>query len=397
MPDYIPALAKLAVGVGANVSPGQTVLLASHLGQEELTRAIAAAAYDAGAHQVEVHYADPYVHLARLEHAPDEALGEVIPWVRERPRQLAEMRGATIMLSGPTAPGLLNDVDPARIGRDTVALVEWIEVLSERGVNWSIVPGPNAAWAKLVHPDLDDEAALGRLWAEIAHVCRLDEDDPVAAWWARSQELTDAAARLEAVQLDALHLKGPGTDLKVGLIPEVHWNGGAFRTAWGLDHIPNLPTEEVFTSPDPERTEGFVTSTKPLLISGRAVEGLRVRFEGGRAVEIDADAGAPLLRELVARDPDANRLGEVALVDGSGRIGATGTVFHDTLLDENAASHIAVGSGFTHLTEDEQTAERINASAVHTDFMIGGPDVAVTGLTRDGREVPVLTDGRWGI
>ena len=397
MPDYIPALAKLAVGVGANVSSGQTVLLASHLGQEELTRAIAAAAYDAGAHQVEVHYADPYVHLARLEHAPDEALGEVIPWVRERPRQLAEMRGATIMLSGPTAPGLLNDVDPARIGRDTVALVEWIEVLSERGVNWSIVPGPNAAWAKLVHPDLDDEAALGRLWAEIAHVCRLDEDDPVAAWWARSQELTDAAARLEAVQLDALHFKGPGTDLKVGLIPEVHWNGGAFRTAWGLDHIPNLPTEEVFTSPDPERTEGFVTSTKPLLISGRAVEGLRVRFEGGRAVEIDADAGAPLLRELVARDPDANRLGEVALVDGSGRIGATGTVFHDTLLDENAASHIAVGSGFTHLTEDEQTAERINASAVHTDFMIGGPDVAVTGLTRDGREMPVLIDGRWEI
>ena len=397
MPEYLSALARLAVGVGANVSPGQTVLVASHLGQEELTRAIAAASYDAGAHQVEVHYADPYVHLARLEHAPDEALGEVIPWVRERPRQLAEMRGATIMLSGPTAPGLLNDVDPARIGRDTVALVEWIEVLSERGVNWSIVPGPNAAWAKLVHPDLDDEAALARLWAEIAHICRLDEDDPVAAWWARSQELTDAAARLEAVQLDALHFKGPGTDLKVGLMPDVHWNGGAFRTAWGLDHIPNLPTEEVFTSPDPERTEGFVTSTKPLLISGRAVEGLRVRFEGGRAVEIDADAGAPLLRELVARDPDANRLGEVALVDGSGRIGATGTVFHDTLLDENAASHIAVGSGFTHLTEDEQTAERINASAVHTDFMIGGPDVAVTGVTRDGREVPVLIDGRWEI
>lgn len=397
MPDYIPALAKLAVGVGANVSPGQTVILASSLGQEDLTRAIAAAAYDAGAHQVEVHYADPYVHLTRLEHAPDEALGEVIPWVRQRPRQLAELRGATIMLSGPTAPGLLDGVDPARIGRDTVALVEWLEVLAERAVNWSIVPGPNAAWAKLVHPELDEEAALARLWTEIGHICRLDEDDPVAAWWKRSQELTDAAARLEAVQLDALHFTGPGTDLTIGLMPGVHWNGGAFKTAWGLDHIPNLPTEEVFTSPDPERTEGFVTSTKPLLVSGRAVEGLRVRFEGGRAVEIDADAGAPLLRELVARDPDANRLGEVALVDGSGRIGPTGTVFHDTLLDENAASHIAVGCGFTHLTEDEQTAARINESAVHTDFMIGGPDVAVTGISRDGREVPVLIDGRWQI
>ena len=397
MLDYVPALAKLAVGVGANVAPGQTLILGSSLGQEELTRAITAAAYDAGAHQVEVHYADPYVNLARLEHAPDESLGEVIPWVRQRPRDLAELRGAMIMLSGPTAPGLLDAVDPARIGRDTVALVEWLEVLAERAVNWSIVPGPNPAWAKLVYPDLDGEGALARLWAEIAHICRLDEQDPVAAWWKRSQELTDAAARLDAVELDALHFAGPGTDLKIGLLPSVHWNGGAFRTAWGLDHIPNLPTEEVFTSPDPERTEGFVTSTKPLLISGRAVEGLRVRFEGGRAVEIDADAGAPLLRELVARDPDANRLGEVALVDGSGRIGPTGTVFHDTLLDENAASHIAVGGGFTHLTDDEQIAARVNESAVHTDFMIGGPDVAVTGITRDGREVPVLIGGRWQI
>jgi aminopeptidase len=397
MLDYVTALAKLTVGVGANVSPGQTVILASSLGQEELTRAITTAAYDAGAHQVEVHYADPYVNLARLEHAPDEALGEVIPWVRQRPRELAELQGATIMLSGPTAPGLLDGVDPARIGRDTVALVEWLEVLAERAVNWSIVPGPNTAWAKLVYPDLDEGAALERLWAEIAHVCRLDEDDPIAAWWKRSQELTDAAARLEAVELDALHFTGPGTDLTIGLLPSVHWNGGAFQTAWGRDHIPNLPTEEVFTSPDPERTEGFVTSTKPLLISGRAVEGLRVRFEGGRAVEIDADAGAPLLRELVARDPDANRLGEVALVDGSGRIGPTGTVFHDTLLDENAASHIAVGCGFTHLTEDEQAAARINESAVHTDFMIGGPEMAVTGVTRDGREVPVLIDGNWQI
>jgi aminopeptidase len=397
MPDYTPALARLTVGVGANVMPGQTVTLAAHLGQEELTRAITAAAYDIGAHHVEVQYADPHIHLARLEHAPDEALGSVIPWVRERPRQLAEMRGAAIMLSGPAAPGLLDHVDPARIGRDTVALVEWLEVLAERAVNWTIVPGPSAPWAKLVHPDLDEQAALERLWDEIAHICRLDEEDPVAAWWSRSQELIDAAARLEAVGLDSLRFKGPGTDLTIGLLPGVHWNGGAFQTAYGLDHIPNLPTEEVFTSPDPERTEGFVTSTKPLLISGRSVDGLRIRFEGGRAVEMDADEGAPLLRELVARDADANRLGEVALVDGSGRIGPIGTVFHDTLLDENAASHVAVGSGFTHLTEDEQVAQRINKSAVHTDFMVGGPGVDVTGVTRDGRELPVLIDGRWKI
>lgn len=153
----------------------------------------------------------------------------------------------------------------------------------------------------------------------------------------------------------------------------------------------------MFTSPDPERTEGVVTSTKPLLVSGRSVNGLRVRFEAGRAVEIDADEGAPVLRELTRRDADANRLGEVALVDGSGRIGPTGTVFHDTLLDENAASHIALGSGFTHLTDDPQAAARINESAVHTDFMIGGPGVRVTGRTADGREVPVLIDGQWAL
>lgn len=397
MREYAPSLAKLTVGVGANLAPGQTVVLNAKLGQEPLARAVTAAAYDAGAHHVEVHYADPHVQLARLEHAPDEALGSVIPWVRQRPGQLAEMKGSVINLSGPAAPGLLDKVDPARIGRDTVPLVEWIKVISERAVNWTIVPGPSTPWAKLVHPELDDDGALERLWDEVAHVCRLDEEDPVSAWWARSEELANAARRLQDAELDSLHFVGPGTDLKVGLLAGVEWNGGHFETAWGRRHIPNLPTEEVFTSPDPERTEGTVTSTKPLLISGRAVNGLRVRFEGGRAVQIDADEGAPLLRELAQRDPDANRLGEVALVDASGRIGPTGTVFHDTLLDENAASHIAIGSGFTHLAPDELTAARINESAVHTDFMIGGPDVKVTGMTRDGRELPILIGGRWGI
>ncbi len=274
--------------------------------------------------------------------------------MRERPGRLAELQGALISLSGPAAPGLLDAVDPARIGRDTVALVEWMEVIAAGSVNWTIVPGPTAAWARLVHPDLDQEAALARLWDEIAHICRLDAEDPVAAWWERSAQLIESARRLDEAALDSLHFVGPGTDLTVGLIPGVKWTGGAFGTAWGREHMPNLPTEEVFTSPDPERTEGTVTSTKPLLVSGRSVNGLRVRFEGGRAVEIDADEGAPLLRELVSRDADANRLGEVALVDGSGRIGPTGTVFHDTLLDENAASHIALGSGFTHLTTDDE-------------------------------------------
>jgi aminopeptidase len=377
------------------VVPGQTVILNAKLGQEALARAVAAAAYDAGAHQVEVHYADPHIQRMRLEHAPEEALGLVIPWVRQRPVQLAELQGSLISLSGPAAPGLLDEIDPARIGRDTVALAEWVKVIADAAVNWTIVPGPSAAWARLVYPELDGDAALERLWDQIGHICRLDEEDPVAAWWSRSAELAAAARRLDRAELDSLHFAGPGTDLTVGLMPGVRWSGGGFKTAWGREHIPNVPTEEVFTSPDPERTEGVVTSTKPLLVSGRSVNGLRVRFERGRAVAIDADEGAPVLRELVRRDADANRLGEVALVDGSGRIGPTGTVFHDTLLDENAASHIALGSGFAHLSADEETAARVNTSAVHTDFMIGGPEVKVTGLTRDGHELPVLIEGEW--
>lgn len=397
MPAATAALAQLAVTVGANVSVGQTVIVNAKLGQEALARAIAVAAYDAGAHLVDVSYADPHVQLARLEHAPDDAMGKVLPWVRRRPLELAEVQGALISLSGPAAPGLLDAVDSGRIGRDAVAIKEGIEVIADRAISWSILPGPTEPWASLVFPDLDGPAALEQLWKEISHICRLDEDDPAAAWRARSDDLAAAAVRLGEAELDSLHYLGPGTDLTVGLLPGVRWSGGGFETKWGQRHLPNVPTEEVFTSPDPARTEGLVTSTKPLLVSGRAVLGLKVRFEGGRAVQIDADEGADLLRELVQRDEDANRLGEVALVDQSGRIGASGTVFHDTLLDENAASHIALGAGFRNLAQDAASGEPINQSGVHTDFMIGGPELEITGRTRDGREIPVLIGERWAI
>jgi aminopeptidase len=236
------------------------------------------------------------------------------------------------------------------------------------------------------------------LWSQLEHVCRLDELDPGAAWRGRAADLAASATRLTLAQLDSLHFEGEGTDLHVGLLPGVGWLGGSLTTVWGREHLPNIPTEEVFTSPDPERTEGIVRSTKPLLVNGRAVTGLRIHFERGRAVEIEADSGAELLRELASRDDGAARLGEVALVDGSGRIGPLDTVFHHTLLDENAASHVAIGRGFEFLAEEPQSAARINISAVHTDFMIGGPGVRVSGRTRDGRDVEVLAeDGTWRI
>jgi aminopeptidase len=197
-------------------------------------------------------------------------------------------------------------------------------------------------------------------------------------------------------RFDALHFEGSGTDLQVGLLPTSQWIGGGDVTADGIEYMPNLPTEEVFTAPDPERTQGTVHSTMPLVVYGATIEGLRLRFDGGRAVEIDADKGAETIRALATRDANASRLGEVALVDREGRVGTTGTVFYDTLLDENATSHIALGDAYQTSVE-EADRPHVNRSEVHLDFMIGGPDVDVTGITRDGERVAVLRDGSWRV
>jgi aminopeptidase len=309
---------------------------------------------------------------------------------------LGDVRAARIALTGPVAPGVLEDLDPVRAGRDRLpAIKESGRVVSERTTNWSAGPCPTPAWAGLVHPQLDPEAALERLWEQIVHVCRLDEPDPVAAWMERRNVLVGAADRLAGHNFDALHYEGPGTDLTVGLLPAARWQAAVFETIDGLPHMPNLPTEEVFTTPDPTRTEGHVRSTKPLvLFDGTLVSDLSVRFEGGRATEVRASAGEVTLRTRLETDHGASRLGEVALVDGAGRIGALDTVFYDTLLDENAASHIAFGQGFPFLLEDPA---RSNTSEIHVDFMIGGPDVRVTGITAGGDSVPVLIDGEWQV
>jgi aminopeptidase len=396
MPDQIPALARLAAEAGINAAEDQIIVVSATLGQQDLARAIAGACYDLGARYVEVNYSDPHVRKIRLTRAPESALGAISPWTRRKTLDVEEAGGATIALTGPVAPHLLDDVDPGRIGRDQVAIPERMEVIGRQRMRWTVIPGPSQGWAQLVFGD-DEPDALARLWEAIGTICRLDADDPVKAWRERGGELGAMAQRLNGAQLDSLHFTGPGTDLTVGLLDGARWDGGGMTSADGIHYLPNIPTEEVFTTPDPERTHGVVASTKPLLVSGSTISGLRMRFERGRAVQVDADLGAELMRELVARDDDANRLGEVALVDSSGRIGRSGLVFHDTLFDENAASHIAVGGGFPHLTADEQTAARVNSSGIHTDFMIGGPELTVTGTTRDGRELPVLMHQHWAL
>jgi aminopeptidase len=397
MADRLERLADLAVH-GANVQPGQVLMITGESGNEDVARAIAAAGYRRGARFVDVDYFDPYVKRARIEHGDPDTLDFVPKWYGTRMIEHAEDEGARVTLASLTAPNLLDDLDKRLVGRDMLPRVkELTKIVGDRSTNWCIVPAPHRAWASLVFPDLDEDAAYERLWNELEHVLRLDDGDAASAWDERMAVLRDAAERLTARAFDAIELRGPGTDLSIGMLPTHRWWAADFTRADGLRHLPNLPTEEVFTTPDPLRTNGHVTSTKPLALrDGTIVRGLRVRFENGQAVEIDADQNGDTLSSLLEIDEGAMRLGELALVDRQGRIGPLGTVFYNTLLDENAASHIALGAGFKFLV-DPDVVPRVNESGQHIDFMIGSNEIDVDGVTAAGEHVPVLRGGDWQI
>src|SRR4051812_46930122 len=391
----IERMAELTVSFAANVQRGQIVAISAELGKEAMVRAIAASAYRQGARFVDVAYFDMHVKRARILHAAEDTLDFVPSWYGERILELGRQRCARIGLAGPATPGLLDDLDPARAGRDRLpALKESGIVVNEATTNWTIVPFPTAAWAERVHPDVPADEAMRRLGEEIVHVCRLDEPDPVGAWRERIATLNGAAERLTGRHFSALRFRGEGTDLTVGLLPTTRFIAGDFETVDGIRHVPNLPTEEVFGAPDPQGTDGVVRATKPLVVAGSIVRGLEVEFRDGRAVRIDAEEGAEVLRGYAARDEGASRLGEVALVDGQGRIGRLGTTVFDTLLAANAASHIALGQAYA-FTAGEEDRHRVNASGIHVDFMIGGDDVDVTGVEDGGGQVPVLRGGAW--
>ena len=396
--DRTRMLAELAVRFGANVQPGQIVGVSSYVGKEELTRAIVREAYVAGARWVDVMYYDDLVKHERLAHAAEETLDFIPPWMSERLHWLSHERAARIGLSGPQAPGAFDDVEPARAGRD---LLPWLPessgVVNDRTTNWTVVPGPTIEWAQAVYPNLAPEQALDRLWEAVVRMCRLDEEDPVAAWEQRMAEMTGAARRLTERRFDAIRLQGKGTDLTIGLLPSSTWGVATFERIDGLVHHPNLPTEEVFTTPDPQRADGVVTMTMPKELYGAVIDGIRIEFEGGRAARIDAEKGAETLRTAAAKDEGAGRLGELALVDGNGRIGSLETVFYDTLIDENAASHMALGSGLPMALADPADRARMNESAIHIDLMVGSPELDVDGITAAGEHVPVLRKGQWGI
>jgi aminopeptidase len=391
------AFARLLVRTGVNLNEGQELLVHAQHEHAPFVRAIAEEAYAAGARFVDVAYADRWVQRAFVEAASDDMLGWTPPWMVARLERAIEVGAAIIGVSADSGAEIYEGLDGERLARARFRDFDrvWMDGIMGRRLAWSLVAYPTEGWAReaLGEPDVD------RLWDAFAHALRLDEPDPAAAWAERLDELQVRARELTERGFTALRYRGPGTDLEVGLIEGARWLAGRERTVHGQVHAPNLPTEEVFTSPHRERAEGTIRSTMPLALRGTIVEGLELRVAGGAIVEARASRGEDALRAELATDDGARRFGEVALVDASSRVGETGVIFNNTLFDENAAAHIAWGNALPwaldHVPADQHLAAGINQSATHTDFMVGSPEVEIDGVEAGSGAVALLRDGLW--
>jgi aminopeptidase len=397
---YADAIVLASLGIGE----GDTLVVQGQPEHRELLVGLAESAYRAGARFVDTVTADPLVMRARLLYGSDDAIGAISPWARRRLREVAGPRGALLHIAGEGEPGYLDDVPPERIATDFARLSEQTAFLRRAHMNrrarWAIVAWPTDHWAAQVYPRLEPLRAKRRLARDLLHFCRLGDDDGRGAsgWLKHLRTLSRRSARLTKLGLVRIELRGPGTNLELGLTGDTRWIGGPEELVDGRMLAPNIPTEEVFTSPDPRRTNGTFRCTFPLSFRGRLVHGLRGEFSNGRLVRLDADADAD--RDFVAAfldtDRTGRRLGEVALVDASSRIGQARRVYYNTLLDENAAAHIAFGSGF-NATRSELPARGINKSRIHLDVMIGSPKLEATGFSARGRRIPLIREGAWQI
>ncbi len=401
----LDSYAELAVKVGVGLKPGQRLLVRASIECIDLTRRVVDQAYRAGALLVDVLYDDEQVALSRYEQAPEASFDEVSTWAADAMIKGTE-RGDAILSIRASDPGLLKDQDPEHVAKvQKNASIYGMPVsrrISNKEVNWSIVAAPSVAWATKVYPDLDADAAVTALWESIFRICRVDQDDPIGAWQTHIAALKLRREALDAKQYRSLRYRAPGTELELGLPDNHRWMGGESRSKTDTLFVANIPTEEVFTLPHRERADGLVSSSKPLSYAGTLIEDFSLRFEAGRVVEVKAGKGEATLRKLVETDEGAGRLGEVALVPHGSPISQSGLLFLNTLYDENASSHLAVGrayriclEGGAEMSDEDFLAAGGNDSLVHVDFMIGSELMDVDGVLDDGRVEPVMRKGEW--
>lgn len=397
--------ARLAVREGVAVAPGQELILSAETDQTTLVRMIVEEAYKAGASHVEVLWRDPGVARAKYLFGDDSALTHVPQWLVDGNAR-AHREGAARLSVVSSDPKLLSDIAPDRVAAASKAASaasrEVSQIISAMQINWCVIGAASAGWAAMVFPDLPESESVQKLWDKILLASRALEPDPVAAWTAHMDALEARVAFLNGLRLDALRFRGPGTDLEVGLVEGHIWAGGRGTAKNGIRCSPNVPTEEAFTMPHRMRTNGVVCSSMPLSLRGQVVDGIQVEFKDGLAVSATAKAGEEALTGLLASDEGAKRLGEVALVPNSCLVAQTGTLFYNTLFDENAASHIAFGAcygenlaGSESLSEEQKLEAGANDSIIHVDWMIGSGEMDVDGLTLAGETVPLMRSGEW--
>jgi aminopeptidase len=403
--EKLDLFAQVAVNVGLGLKSGQELVMTASTDALPLARRITEHAYRAGASLVTTLYADDESTLMRYRLAPNESFDRAATWLYDGMAAAFKSGAARLAIAGGN-PGLLSNEDPDRVGRANRAVSQAyrpaLELITRHEINWTIVASATPAWAAAMFPGDAPDIALAKLWETIFATTRINTTDPVSAWKTHDADLHRRAAFLNEKRYAALHYRGPGTDFRLGLADDHLWLGGGTTAGNGLYCIPNMPTEEVFTTPHKDRADGTVTATKPLSHQGTMIEGIQVRFEKGRIVELRATKGEEVLKKLIETDDGARRLGEVALVPHSSPIAASGLVFLHTLFDENAASHIALGQAYTScvrdgdkLTPEQLAAKGANDSLIHVDWMIGSDKLDIDGVTASGTTEPLMRKGEW--
>lgn len=397
-------LAELAVRVGLNLAPGQELVMTAPVEALDLSRRITEQAYRAGASLVTTFLSDDRAALARYRHAPEESFDAAPGWLFDGMAQAFRNGAARLAIVGDD-PTLLAGQDPEKVARANRARSKAyrpaLELITGTAINWTLVAAATPAWAAAVFPDLPPAEALARLWDAILAASRADRPDPVAAWETHNAALMARRVMLNERRYAALNFRGPGTDLMVGLAAGHAWMGGLSTAKNGITGNPNIPTEEVFTTPDARVTEGVVAATKPLAYQGTLIRDIRVRFAAGRIVEASASTGQAVLERMISTDDGARMLGEVALVPASNPIAGSGLLFFNTLFDENAASHIALGQSYSRCFVDKALAPEAldaagaNRSLIHVDWMIGSAETDVDGLDAEGQAEPLMRRGEW--